>query len=1304
MSMVGNWNDLTVERLLDQTLCPVCGSAALVMGRCPVCRADLSGPHGAELWSASQSAAAALRTREEVRRRVPRIADGTWAVPGEGQRMPMPTAPLQPVPHQPVPHQPVPHQQVPHQAATAGPPPFGAPPAPAAAPAPAPSSATLQSVLATAGAALFAVAAIVFTFFNPDLADQAARGWIVGAVTLVFLGASWLFAHRDLRFSAEAVGALGVIFVGLDVHAIAQVAVPPVSPWVLAAISTAVAGGLLLLAGLRRGIRVWVWSSLLGIALVPAMIGTAVGLPLASALGLLAAAVLAAALTTALPVIARHLRVPQALPTGATATTTPTPAAPTPTPAPTTTPTPPRVLGAEQAALTALQVMLVLGAVVSVYTPETYAMYTPETYAIIFAVAAAHALYATRNPLPRLWSVLAGVFAAGAAAAATFATLMNTDTSLDVWSPVLTAAVTIVLVVTALAPLPRTALRGAVAAGTTAVVAVSLLPAAYVVLEVGGTLVRTFLIAGLPDGLEPSTGGVGSPGIVAGGVVAVAISALGAWAFALAAARLGRTPSAVPFARAGAVVLGTVAVLAWAALPAMAPVLGLVVALLAAAAGVLLSRRVTPAIRVLLLAGGILALLVAVMLTWPGAPALIPYAGAATVAVALLFAAVGPRSLRAVWVGAAYGYALIVIAGTLGLLGVGAVAQLCLTASVGLLGAIAATFVPRVGARSWQAILLVSAVPFGIAVAQVTVQRSGWTALSTALMFALALTLTLTRRPGLTLIVRTLAAALLVPSLAVVIVCLGAEMLEQSGSPVVLPIIAVLVALVLPSTDLLRRALLARGLGARSSVAARVAVEASTLVTAVIAVGLSFARDAAGIGTACLVLLIIGVGGLLTGLLARRRYGWWLAGVALTGSLWSAWALNGVTVAEAYLLPPSLGAALVALVLTARGRAATSLFAAGLAAAVVPLVVLSAVAPSTEGGPSGRVIGLLAAASVLLATIGVLATRTGSGVRRLRTLRLPAAVAAGVGALAGTVQAVRWGSGLDGADAWTPASMFLAALALSAASLLGGLLAARAIRSGARANARIRGSRWFEVPALLAFVVGAWATIERDWFVIWGIWALMLALLVLVVITAVRSARMPTILPPVWMLFAMAFVTAIVAWSPRDLRVEWFSLPLGLFLLVAGAQGLRHAPAGGTAAGDATAGDAPRGTLADWPGRWRGSWPLLAPGLIVMMSASIVATFTDPLTWRAVLVMVMALAAILLGSSCRLAAPFLIGLVVLPVENVFVFAVQLGRGIEAMPWWITLAVIGAVLLIIAVTSERRAGEGRGVAARVRDLR
>jgi len=106
----------------------------------------------------------------------------------------------------------------------------------------------------------------------------------------------------------------------------------------------------------------------------------------------------------------------------------------------------------------------------------------------------------------------------------------------------------------------------------------------------------------------------------------------------------------------------------------------------------------------------------------------------------------------------------------------------------------------------------------------------------------------------------------------------------------------------------------------------------------------------------------------------------------------------------------------------------------------------------------------------------------------------------------------------------------------------------------------------------------------------------------------------------------------------------------------------------------------------------------------VALLPSILATGTDPQTWRAILVLGLALVSILIGSLRRLGAPFIIGLIVLPIENVVVFAVQVGRSIGATPWWITLATAGAVLLVIAVTSERRSAGQKGVAARLRDLR
>jgi hypothetical protein len=59
------------------------------------------------------------------------------------------------------------------------------------------------------------------------------------------------------------------------------------------------------------------------------------------------------------------------------------------------------------------------------------------------------------------------------------------------------------------------------------------------------------------------------------------------------------------------------------------------------------------------------------------------------------------------------------------------------------------------------------------------------------------------------------------------------------------------------------------------------------------------------------------------------------------------------------------------------------------------------------------------------------------------------------------------------------------------------------------------------------------------------------------VATAVRSRVQLVALPPVWVLFAIAWCTAVVGWSDRALRVEAFSLPLGLSLLAVGILAMR---------------------------------------------------------------------------------------------------------------------------------------------------
>ncbi|MGK3950162.1 SCO7613 C-terminal domain-containing membrane protein [Microbacterium sp. K2] len=1224
------WGEAVARHLLDGGTCPVC-QWALEGGCCARCGSDLRGPVGIEIWKASLAAAVAIRARDETLRRVPTVHT---SVATTRVAVPLPDAPL--------------------SAGVAGPP-SSPPPGKGArsAETPAQSSATLQSVLATAGAGLFAVAAIVFTYFNPDLADRALRSVIVGLITLLFLGGAWLLSRRGLRFSAEAVGGLGLVFAGLDVHAVAQLAAPQIEPWGTAAVATAAAAFVVLAAGRRFGIRIWQWVAVVALSIAPAMLGAAGGTALSGAVGAIGAAFAGAVIVEwrTLPVV-------------------------------------------ERTTLVAVQLIAVVSALLLLVRIDGDMTTTLPTASALLLLIAMHAVIAARRMLRPLWSYAAGATGSAALMLGVYGVpgIRELDMSWHFAIAPAVASVALVLV-GVLVPLPSRVPRAYTVAGALTVLAV---PSAVLLMLAGitgGTTVIAFLRQG-PGLTGEGIAGWGGPiglAAVGGGLAAYASLARergGARFFAVSASRL-----ALAFAAIAMLVLGCGGLLV---LPASVAVLIVTVLAISAMLRWMPHRTAGTGIRPILLIAAHLALASSVMVAWREAP-IVPAAGVATLLAVAALAAVRPARWRFLYVGGGFAYGLVLVATALAEGGVDGIAQLCLTASSGLLVAIAATYLTAIDARTWQAILVVSAVPFGIGVLQVVIERSGWTALSTGLMFVLAMTLLLTRRPGLTLLVRTTAAGMLVPTLSVVVVCLGAQLLAASGSPIVLPIVAVVVALALTSSTLVKGVLVTRGHSARTADTARIAIEASALLTGAIATALALARDAAGLGTALLVLLIIGVGAVAAALFAARRYAWAVAGAAFTGALWCTWGIAGVAVLEAYLLPPTLGAALVGLLLTLRGRRSTALFSAGLLVAIAPLLAAVAVAGADADQPAvaWRIGGLLAASWALLISEMLLSrVRAGSRLHRVRALRIPILAAAALAATVGPLQGIRIGLGWD-LPSVHGLALFLCCFGVSAAGAAALMLAGRGIRRAAADRSALRTARWLGAPAALALAVGTWFAIERDWFSVWPMWMLMLGYLVATVVIAHRVTQRGTTAPPVWFLFAIAFATAVVAWSPRDLRVEWFSLPLGAFLLLAGVIALRRQPS-------EQGGDRP--TIDSWPGRWTGSWALLAPGIVTMMIASIVATFTDPLTWRAILVMMLALIAILAGSREQLAAPFLLGLVVLPIENVFVFSVQIGRGVESMPWWITLAVMGAVLLIIAVTAERRTGEGSGVAARVRDLR
>ena len=241
--MAKSWSDNAVRQLTDWTQCPRCDWKQLNDGWCPNCYADLRGPIAAELAAASRLAVTSLEARQAVLDRIPT------------------TAPVQ---------RPVTADAAPVTAAA----PSG--PALSAAAVERPSSQiSVQSVLAVAGAGLVAVAAIVFTFFNPDLTDSTLRTMVVAAISVVFLGAAWLLAWAKLQFSAEAVGALAMVFVILDIWAIATTRHDGVSDYAVAAIATIVLSVALIALALLRRLRTWLWSGLVGLALTPLLFGLA---------------------------------------------------------------------------------------------------------------------------------------------------------------------------------------------------------------------------------------------------------------------------------------------------------------------------------------------------------------------------------------------------------------------------------------------------------------------------------------------------------------------------------------------------------------------------------------------------------------------------------------------------------------------------------------------------------------------------------------------------------------------------------------------------------------------------------------------------------------------------------------------------------------------------------------------------------------------------------------------------------------------------------------------------------------------
>lgn len=1207
------WSTAAIQYLLTTTQCPRCGGA-LRNGVCVRCGADLTGEQGIQLWQASQEAAEALQYRMDLIDLLPTAAA---AAPAAAQPAQVPAPVAAPV----------------RESST--------------------SQLSVQSVLAIAGAGLVAVAAVVFTFLNPDLADFRTRTAVIGGVTVLFLAAAWLLRARKLTFSAEAVAALGSVLAGLDVWALSESDLIPLQRWFVVALGVFLLAVALIALSLISRMRAWAWSGVLALVSLPIFVGLGIDAVIDEGRWWLATGLLAA---TGLTLLVAWFVVPRIA----------------------------RRLGVEPVfELRTLDVVrIVLAGVVILVTltlPGGFQDRALGTAGLLAGLAIV-SLLAARSGLTRFWSATAGVIGASAFAALPVALELDSPGWLFALIP-LSVAVAVVLL--ARVPLPRGVVRGFASTAAVVMALISILPAAVLSFFPGAGVAVTSFVAAMsghpfsdgaiwePVGLAGPFGGIGDELNLA------PMLGLASGTAALIASRTKTGTAAAPWA-ASLTAVALVSSGAWSR-PVQVGLGVLVVAGFALASRLPMFARQ----RIVLLVGAHVVLLGTILIAWAN-PAIAVLAATATLLALVVLAWAMPHGGHPWYVAAGYGYALLIVARALSDAGLGTIVVLSLVTSIAALTALVVTLVRRVPNPWWIAVLAVTAVPFVIGVGSVIAERSGWTGLSTAVMFALALTLVLSSRPGLHTVVRTLAAGLLVPSIAVFIICVGAQVLASSASPVTLPVIAGVVAVVLPAAGVIERFFVARGLPAPEAARSRLTIELTALLTAAIAVGLAIGREAAGLGTAILVLAIIGVGSGVAGALRVRRWAWIVSGAAWTGALWCWLADLGVTIPEAYILPPAIGASIVGAGLAIRSARAGPLFAIALLAAVVPsLGLLAAVGPA-GGQVPWRTVGLLGGGVVFTLLGFVLRSLGREGPARLS---LPLYGAALIAAAAGPVQAMRTALGLDPTTITGSVPLLLAALGLSAGGAVIALAAA-----GLASRISDRAGRATYVPALVYVAAGPIAAVNVDPVVVLILMLLMAALLAFAVITAAIGPARARLLPPVWVTWAVAWGVAVAAWSTREyLRVEAFSLPLGIALLLAALLAIRHGAPG------------ERFRAPAWPFTATSSWQRFTPAIVVILGTSMLATFTDPRTERAILVIALALVAVLLGSLLKQAAPFILGVLALPIENVIVFAVQIGTNIAALPWWITLATAGAALLVIAVTYERRASS-KGVGARLRDLR
>ncbi|WP_263730397.1 SCO7613 C-terminal domain-containing membrane protein [Cellulomonas sp. SG140] len=107
-----------------------------------------------------------------------------------------------------------------------------------------------------------------------------------------------------------------------------------------------------------------------------------------------------------------------------------------------------------------------------------------------------------------------------------------------------------------------------------------------------------------------------------------------------------------------------------------------------------------------------------------------------------------------------------------------------------------------------------------------------------------------------------------------------------------------------------------------------------------------------------------------------------------------------------------------------------------------------------------------------------------------------------------------------------------------------------------------------------------------------------------------------------------------------------------------------------------------------------GTWPTLGPGLLVAVVLPALVSAGNGAAWRPVVVVVLAVAATVLGATLRWQAPFVVGAATLVLVTALQVGPWAGRVLVQTQGWVLLAVCGTLLLALGLRYERRLAQAR----------